>query len=200
MATATKSKKTKKKAKPKKPQWTAAEMNEFMERAGRLEDEARDHESKMNQFKAQQKAQKEMMQGARAELSRVLFEMHHPEALPLFNCTVNGQPATAENVKDAAAGALKAAEGEAWRSTPIKDALPNMPKKFYELCESNQLDTIGKLFDWKNEREHRRWKDLGKGVGPATFDKLDDAIEAFVAAHFNAAKENIGQPDEAKPA
>ena len=72
---------------------------------------------------------------------------------------------------------------EAWKTVPIREALPDMPKKFYELVEGQDIDTIGKLVDWKNERPNRWWKDLGKGVGPATFDKLDDGIAEFFAKH-----------------
>lgn len=70
-----------------------------------------------------------------------------------------------------------------WRIIPLREALPDMPKKFYELCENQDIDTIGKLTDWKNEKPDRWWKDLGKGVGPATFDQLDDGIEEFFAKH-----------------
>lgn len=83
-------------------------------------------------------------------------------------------------------------QGESWRAVPIAEALPDMgpkAKKFYELCEAQGLDTIGKLCDWKNAVPSRWWKDLGSGVGEATFDKLDDGIAAFLAKRAAEKKE-----------
>jgi Putative phage metallopeptidase len=100
---------------------------------------------------------------------------------PLFKDEVNGQAPASEPESNDKPEFTPGPDpqDETWKATPLDEALPDLPKKFYELCEKQGLDTIGKLFAWKNERADRWWKDLGKGVGQATFDKLDDAIEAF---------------------
>ena len=180
MATKAKAKKARKKAR-KQPKLTADEQREFQERTSALVDEIKDRRGKLEQAKQAAKSMKEMYQGSVAELERVTYEFTHPEALPLFrdNGKVhkNGKPTKEEPKADTPAAPVG---GDAWKFTTIKEALPNMPKKFYECCESQQLETIGALMDWKNSVPSRWWTDLGKGVATATIDKLDDAIIEFI--------------------
>lgn len=88
---------------------------------------------------------------------------------------------------------------EEWESTPIREALTGLGKKVYEGMEKAGLDTIGKLFEWKNDPAYSqgRWWTSIDGVGNAACDKIDDAIEAFTAAlnkkKAKAAAKNVGK-------
>jgi hypothetical protein len=186
MATKAKGKKPAKKKKPPAPSLTAAEQKEFERKTRALTDEIRERRAKMEDRRESFKEAKAMLAGSISELERVTYDYTHPEALPLFRDNANGKPVEPLPV-----------EGD-WKAVTLREALPDMPGKFYELCEKQQLETIGKLIDWKNAKSFRWWKDLGKGVGKACFDKLDDAIEAFFA-RVEATDPVVPEPAKEEP-
>ena len=178
-------KKTKKAPKPK---LSAGEQMEFESRVRSLSDEIKERAGAYEQKRAAAKSAKEMLAGSRSELERLTWEFTHPEAMPLFRDHPNGkttEPAVLTPLTD-----------RAWREIVIRDALKGLGKKVYDGMERLQLDTVGKVIDWKNAKPDRWWTDV-EGVGKAACDKIDDAIAAFFAEQTKQTTEKIGQPSEA---
>lgn len=102
-------------------------------------------------------------------MRRLVFEMNHPEATPLFNGQAKADPAIANPAN------------ETWRTVPVREGLHGLGKKVYEGIEKLGIETVGALMDWKNAKPERWWTDI-EGVGKAACDKLDDAIEKFMVS------------------
>lgn len=118
-----------------------------------------------------------LKQGNVDELNRkmhgVIDEIEHPEKYPLYQAKSlpngNGKPA----------GEVK--EDDTWRAVPIREAMPNLGKKVYDGMDGAKLETMGQYCDWRNKNQGANWVTDLPGVGKAAADKIDDALEAFLA-------------------
>lgn len=177
MATKTKPKKARK-AKAKAPAIPLEELTEALEREGKLEDEIRRHEAKIEELRQSFKGEKELKAGKLAELRQLIWERNHPEAHPLYSAkpSANGK-AHAETPASAPA---QPAEDDSWRNVKLEDLTdPPIPKSILQKLNDAQLYTLGELTNWTAaDGGRKRITDI-PGVGTQAAEKIEAATTAF---------------------